>query len=117
MLFRPLPMWAFVVSFLFPLTIAFAELPTYFGYAMPRLEAQLKNGWIAWLIASFFLAAQHMFLPLILDGGYLLWRFGMFLPFALLTGLVIKLRPALLPYFVIVHALLDVTTVLVYLII
>jgi hypothetical protein len=117
MLFRPLPAWAFVLSFLFPLTIAFAELPTYFGYVMPRLETQLKNGWLAWLIASFFLAAQHMFLPLILNGGYLLWRFGMFLPFALFTGLVIKLRPALLPYFVIVHALLDVTTVLVYLMI
>jgi len=117
MLFRALPTWAFVVSFLFPLTIAFAELPTYFGYAMPRLEAQLKNGWFAWLIASFFLAAQHMFLPLILDGGYLLWRFGMFLPFALFIGLMVKLRPSLLPYAVIVHALLDVTTVLVYLMI
>jgi hypothetical protein len=117
MLFRPLPTWAFVLSFLFPLTIWFAELPTYFGYVMPRLEAQLKNGWIAWLIASFFLAAQHMFLPLILDGGYMLWRTGMFLPFALFTGLVLKHRPSLLPYFVIVHALMDVTTVLVYLMI
>ena len=100
MLFRPLPTWAFVLSFLFPLTIAFAELPTYFAYCLPCLEAQLKNGWLAWLITSFCLAAQHMFLP-----------------FALFTGLVIKLRPALLPYFVIVHALLDVTTVLVYLMI
>jgi hypothetical protein len=117
MLFRPLPTWAFVLSFLFPLTIWFAELPTYFGYAMPRLEAQLKNGWSAWIIASFFLAAQHMFLPLILDGGYMLWRFGMFLPFALFTGLVLKFRPTLLPYFVIVHALMDITTVLVYLMI
>jgi hypothetical protein len=117
MLFQPLPSWAFVVSFLFPLTIAFAELPTYFGYCMPRIESQLKNGWVAWLIASFFLAAQHMFLPLILDGGYMLWRLGMFLPFALFTGLVLKFRPSLLPYFVIVHALMDVTTVLVYLMI
>ena len=116
LLFRPIPTWTFVLSFLFPLTIAFAELPTYFGYAMPRLSKQI-NGWLAWLIASFFLAAQHIFLPLILDSGYFLWRFGMFLPFALFTGLVIKLRPALLPYFVIVHALLDVTTVLVYLMI
>lgn len=115
MLFRPLPMWGFVLSFLFPLTIAFAELPTYFGYVMPRLAIQLKNGWLAWLIASFFLAGQHMFLPFILDGRYLLWRFGMFLPFALFTGLVLKFRPQLLPYFVIVHALMDVTTVLVYL--
>jgi len=117
MLFLPLPTWAFVLSFLFPITIAFAELPTYFGYVMPRLEAQLNNGWIAWLITSFFLAAQHMFLPLILNGGFMLWRLGMFLPFALFTGLVVKLRPALLPYFMVIHALLDVTTVLVYLMI
>lgn len=117
LLFPRIPTWAFVLSFLFPLTIWFAELPTYFGFSMPRIEAQLKNGWFAWLIASFFLAAQHMFLPLILDSGYLLWRFGMFLPFALFTGLALKLRPTLLPYFVIVHALMDVTTVMVYLMI
>jgi hypothetical protein len=116
MMFQPIPTWAFILSFLFPLTIAFAELPTYFAYVMPRLSEQI-NGWLAWFIASIFLAAQHMFLPLILDGGYLLWRFGMFLPFALFTGLVIKLRPTLLPYFVIVHALLDLTRVLVYLMI
>jgi hypothetical protein len=120
MLFRPLPTWAFVLSFLFPLTIWFAELPTYFGYVMPRLfrtgESQSPTmGWLAWLIASLFLAGQHMFLPLILNGGYMLWRFGMFLPFALVTGLVLKLRPSLLPYFVVVHALMDITTVLVYL--
>ena len=117
MLFRPLPTWALMLSFLFPLTIWFAELPTYFGYVMPRLEAQTRSGWLAWLIASFFLAAQHMFLPLIFNSGYLLWRLGMFLPFALFTGLVIKIRPSLLPYFVVTHALLDVTTVLVYLMI
>ena len=117
MMFRELPTWAFILSFLFPITIAFAELPTYFVYVMPRLEAQLKNGWIAWFIASFFLAAQHVFLPFIPDGGYLLWRLGMFLPFALFTGLVIKIRPSLAPYFLIVHGLMDVTVVLVYLMI
>jgi hypothetical protein len=116
MMFRPLPMWAFVLAFLFPLTIWFSELPTYFGYCMPRLSEQI-NGWLAWLIASFFLAVQHMFLPFILDGGYLFWRLGMFLPFALITGLALKLRPSLLPYFVVVHALMDITTVLVYLMI
>jgi hypothetical protein len=115
MMFRPLPTWAFVLSFLFPLTIAFAELPTYFGYCMPRLANQLKNGWLAWLIASFFLAAQHMFLPLILDGRFMLWRLGMFLPFALFIGLVLKLRPSLLPYYIIIHALIDISAVLAYL--
>lgn len=116
LLFRPIPTWAFVLAFLFPLTMWFSELPLYFGYCMPRLGEQI-NGWLAWLIASFFLAAQHMFLPTILNGGYFLWRFGMFLPFALMTGFALKFRPALLPYFVIVHSLLDVTTVLVYLMI
>jgi hypothetical protein len=115
MMFRPLPAWAFVLSFLFPLTIAFAELPTYFGYVMPRLESQLKNGWLAWLIASLALAAQHMFLPLIFDGGFILWRLLMYLPFALFAGLLIKLRPTLLPYLMIVHALADTSAVLVYL--
>ena len=115
MMFRTLPMWAFVLSFLFPLTIAFAELPTYFGYVMPRLELHLKNGWLAWLIASLGLAAQHMFLPLIFDGGFVLWRLLMYLPFALFAGLLIKLRPTLLPYTMIVHALADVSAVLVYL--
>lgn len=114
MMFRPLPTWAFALSFLFPLTIAFAELPTYFGYAMPRLAAQLKNGWVAWLIAAFFLAAQHCFLPLIFDGRFILWRLGMYLPFALFAGLVLKLRPTLLPYFAMIHALIDVSAVLVY---
>lgn len=117
MMFRPLPEWAFVLSFLFPLTIAFAELPTYFGYVMPRLAAQLKNGWLAWLIASLVLAVQHMFLPLILDGQFMLWRLGMYLPFALFAGLMIKLRPTLLPYYMIVHALIDVSAVTVYLMI
>ncbi len=117
MLFRPLPTWAFALSFLFPLTIAFAELPTYFAYVMPRLEAQLRNGWLAWLLAAFFLGAQHMFLPLLLDGRFILWRLGMYLAFALFVGLALKLRPSLLPYFMIQHALIDVSAVLVYLMI
>lgn len=87
---------------------------------MPRLfrvgESQ-THPYLAWMIASFFLAAQHMFLPLMFDSRFMLWRLGMFLPFAFLTGLFLKIRPSLLPYFVIVHALMDVTTVLVYLMI
>ena len=82
---------------------------------MPRLEIQLKNGWLAWLLAACFLGAQHMFLPLLLDGRFMLWRLGMYLPFALFVGLALKLRPTLLPYFMILHALIDVSAVLVYL--
>ncbi len=114
LMFRPLPSWAFIFSFLFPLTIWFAELPTYFLYVMPRLAEQIKNGWAAWLIAAFVLAAQHIFLPFLPDGRFVLWRLGMFLPFALFVGLMIKLRPTLLPYLLIIHALADISTVLSY---
>jgi hypothetical protein len=114
MLFQTLPAWALVVSLLFPITVAFAELPTYFAYSMPGIAAQLKNGWVAWLIASFFLGAQHMFLPLIPDGRFMLWRLLMYMPFALFAGFFLKLRPTLLPYFMIVHALVDFSAVMVY---
>jgi membrane protease YdiL (CAAX protease family) len=115
MLFQSLPGWALIVGLLFPLTIAFAELPIYFGYVMPRLASQMKNGWVAWLIAAFFLGLQHCFLPLILDGRFMLWRLAMYLPFALFAGLLIKQRPSLLPYFAVVHALMDISTLAVYL--
>jgi hypothetical protein len=113
-MFQPLPSWALVLSFIFPLTIWFAELPTYFGYVMPRLAAQLKNGWAAWLVAALFLALQHVFLPFLPDPRFWAYRALMYLPFALFAGLVIKLRPQLLPYMVIVHALMDISALSVY---
>jgi len=112
MLFRHLPLWAGIISILFPLTQACAELPTYFGLVMPRLAKHYKNGWTAWLIASLFLALQHITLPLIFDWKFILWRFCMFLPFALFIGLCIKYRPKLLAYFMIIHAIMDMGTVI-----
>lgn len=114
MLFRPIPNWALVIGLLFPITIAFAELPTYFGYSMPRLFNG-KYGWLAYFIASVFLSLQHCFLPLITDWGFITWRALMYLPFAMYAGLMIKLRPNLLPYFAIVHALMDISVLTVYL--
>ncbi len=115
MMFQPIPVWALVIGILFPLTIALAELPTYFGYVMPRLEKQLGSGWLAWVIAAAFLSIQHCTLPLILDSGFLMYRLVMFLPLALYLGLILKLRPRLLPYLMIGHALLDFGTLAAYL--
>jgi hypothetical protein len=120
-LFQPLPGWALALAFLFPLTIWFAELPTYFGYAMPRLAAQLGGAegkrsavWAAWLLASLFLAFQHVFLPFQPDLRFILYRALMYLPFALFAGIMLKFRPSLLPYMAIVHALMDISAVSVY---
>lgn len=111
LLFRPIPLWAVIASFGFPLTIAFAELPTYFGTVMPRLERSMKNGWWAMAISALFLALQHVTLPLIFDLRFILWRFLMFLPFAFFVGICIKIRPRLLPYFMVAHGLMDMATV------
>ena len=113
-MFRPLPGWGLWLGLLFPLTIAFAELPTYFGYVMPRLERRLGSGWIAWALASLALSFQHAALPLVFDGPFFLWRALMYLPFAFYIGLVVKLRPRLLPFLMVGHALIDIATWAVY---
>lgn len=113
MMFRPLPLWAALASLaLFPLTVAFAELPTYYGYALPRLAELTGRGWLALLLAAGWHAAQHIALPLIFDWRFALWRLGMFVPFALLIGFALWRRPRLLPYLMIVHGLLDAQAVI-----
>lgn len=115
MMFSSVPLWAVLIGLLFPLTIAFAELPTYFGYAMPRLEQQVGNGWLALILASLGLSLQHMTLPLILDWRFILWRAMMFLPFASYLGLLLKFRPRLLPYLAVLHFLIDLLALSTYL--
>jgi len=114
MFFRPLPIWAVIIGLAFPITHAFAELPVYFGYVMPRIEARLRIGWLAWGIASLFLALQHITLPLIFDWNFMLWRAGMFIPFAFFMGAAIKLRPRLFPYLMIGHAAIDMLLMTMY---
>jgi hypothetical protein len=108
MMLRPLPLWAAYASIVvFPLTQGLVELPIYFAYCMPRLEAQGLPRWQAVGLAGLMLALQHMAVPLLFDGRFLAWRGLMFLPFALTTGLILRWRPSLLPYFAVVHVLMD----------
>ena len=109
--FRPLPLWVIFLGFFWAITQGLVELPAYFSYAMPRIEKQLQNGWFAWALASFFLAFQHIGIPLIFQMDFILWRLGMFLPFAFFIGFCLKLRPRLFPYIMIGHALMDIGAV------
>lgn len=111
MFFRPLPYWlALVCLLVFPLTVALAELPTYFAYVMPRLVVLSRRPWLAWLMASFWLGVQHVALPLMFDWRFAVWRALMFLPFALFVGATLLWRPRLLPYLMVGHGLLDLVT-------
>jgi hypothetical protein len=116
MLVRPLPAWASVISVaLFPLLQGLVEIPTYMLYALPRLEAQGLRPWMAVLLASFFLSAQHMFAPFLPDGRFIIYRFVMFLPFAVLIALVMRARPRLMPYMAVIHALMDMSVAIMFL--
>jgi hypothetical protein len=108
MMFRPLPLWAALIGLvIFPLTIMFSELPTYFGYGMPHVEEETGSRWLSVLVPALFLSAQHATLPLIFDARFLLWRLLMFLPLALYVGAVLRWRLRLLPYMMVLHGLLD----------
>jgi hypothetical protein len=107
-MFQPLPLWmVWTALALFPLTIALAELPAYYGYAMPRIRRQVGGVWWVPLLVGVAHALQHIALPLVFDVPFMLWRLGMFLPFAVFLGYVIDRRPSLLPYLMVVHGLLD----------
>jgi len=106
--FRSLPVAAAITLVVaFPVVHAMAELPTYFGYVMPRLAILIGSRWQALLIAAAVLSLQHVALPLLFDWRYAVWRALMFLPFALWIGFVLMRRPTTMPYLVVAHALLD----------
>jgi membrane protease YdiL (CAAX protease family) len=105
---RHLPLAAVLYSiFLWPLLWSITEELTYNGYLALRLLALSKNPTIAFGLAGFWWIGQHLFLPLILNWQFLLWRFLAFVPgvFALLL-LYCKTRN--LPPIVFAHWILDV---------
>ena len=109
---RSVPLWAsMLLLVLFPATIALAELPLYFGWIMPRLEAAGMRIWQAVFWPSLFAAAQHISMPLLFDVRFIAWRLLMFIPFAFALGIVLRWRPRLLPFLMVLHALLDISVV------
>ncbi len=86
---------------------ALSELPTYFVAAGPRLARRGAPALVAVLLPALFLGIQHIALPLVFDWRFAVWRAGMFLPFAVLVGVVLRARPGVLPYLLVVHLLMD----------
>ena len=108
--FRAIPVVAAAAILIgFPIVHAMAELPTYYGYVMPRLERMYGWRWRALIVAGLVLSTQHVFLPLLFDWRFVAWRALMFLPFAIWVAFVIQRRPSTLPYWVVAHGLLDLS--------
>lgn len=116
MMFQPIGKWlSYILLLAFPISIAFAELATYFGYIMPRIDNQLNNKWISILLPVLFLSIQHCTLPFIPDIKFIIYRGLVFFPFALLLGISIHKRPSLFPYFAILHGIMDFGTAIMFL--
>ena len=111
LLYRPLPVWAaWVQCIAFPLTMPLGELTVYYGYVMPRLEVITKKKWLSFALPALILSFQHVALPLLFDVRFMVWRLFMFLPFAVLLGLVVRWKPKLFPYILIGHFFIDLMT-------
>ena len=107
---QPIPVWIAVMNIiLLPLTVVFAEMPLYFGYALPRIEKITNNKFIAIGYSMFFYALQHSFIPLLFGWQHILFRFLMFLPLLLVCGILYYKNRKLVPL-MIGHGLLDIAT-------
>jgi hypothetical protein len=110
MLFHPVSVpAAWAMLFVFPVIHALTELPTYYGYVLPRLQALTSRVSLPLVLTASTLSLQHAVLPLLLDTTYLVWRALMFLPLAIWFGWVIQRRPTTLPYMAVAHGLLDIS--------
>jgi membrane protease YdiL (CAAX protease family) len=113
---RPLPLWAFyAAAVLFPLTQGLAEIPLYFGYVMPRLDARPFPDLRPVILPALMLGFQHLAVPLLFNLPFILWRALMYIPFAFGIGLLLHWRPRLMPYIVVIHVLMDFSFILMFL--
>jgi hypothetical protein len=109
-LIQPLPLpWAIASLVFLPITIVFAELPLYFGYAYSRLVEMTHKPWRAGAYVIFWYALQHSFFPLLPDPRYMLFRFLAFLPLMVLILIRYRRNNNLVPLMV-GHGVLDIGT-------
>jgi uncharacterized protein len=105
---RVLPGWAVFYSLVVwaPIWSATEEL-TYNGYLAPRIASLSNRRWVPFVLVGFWWAAQHSFLPLVLDWRFVSWRFLAFVP-GVVSLMVLYLRTQKLAPVIVAHWLLDV---------
>lgn len=105
-LFQTIPVSInYLLLFALPVTMALAEVPTYFGYIMPRLKNSARLGWSALILPIVFLSIQNCTLPLVFEAKFIIFRSLMYLPFAIVLGISLYKRSSLLPYISILYGM------------
>lgn len=109
-LVQPIPLYLAIINLVvFPITIVFAEMPLYFGYALKNIHHQTQKPVFAIIYTVFFYALQHSFIPLLFDLKYIIYRFLSFLPLALFLGITYFKRHDL-STMMIGHGVMDLST-------
>lgn len=115
----PIPkVLAIINIILLPITTTFAEDGLYLGCGVNQMQAgeadrpkhnAEKSKYAAIIIPAFFYALQHCFIPTLLDGKYIVYRFISFLPLTLILCRYYYRKRNPLPI-MIGHALIDLAT-------
>ena len=106
MMIAPIPKVLAVINVvLLPVTTTFAEDGLYLGCGVN----QIKNKHAAIIVPAFFYALQHCFIPTLLDGKFIVYRFISFLPLTLILCWYYYRKRNPLPIMV-GHALIDLAT-------
>lgn len=94
---------ALIALILFPISNALVELPTYYGYAFPRIEKKWGIA-LAMILPALFLAIQHGPLPIVLESSYIAWRLLAFVPLAFIVAFIFhktrNITPLIIAHFV-----------------
>ena len=103
----PIAKWIAIINIvLLPISTTFAEDGLYLGCG----TNQIKNKYAAILVPAFFYALQHCFIPTLLDGRYIIYRFLSFLPLTVILCWYYYRKRNPLPIMV-GHAIIDLATV------
>lgn len=107
MMIQPIPLWLAVLNvFILPLTTTLAEDGLYLGYSLNRIY----NKDFTMLMPAFFYALQHSFIPFLIDGRFILYRFLSFLPLTVIFSIWYKKKLNPLPIMV-GHFVINLATV------
>lgn len=100
---------AIIVLVFFPISIVFAEMPLYYGYALEKIKNQNDNVIFANLYIIFFYGLQHSFIPLLFDFKYMIYRFVSFLPLMIFLSFYYAKKKNL-THMMIGHGVMDLGT-------
>ncbi len=94
---------------LFPILQGLTEIPFYFLVLKPAIKHHTTKPILYLGIPILMLSLQHSVMPFYLDWSYVLYRGFMFLGFALFIGIMIDKKPGYMPYFIIIHILMNLS--------